>query len=96
VAERLVSAFLAYAVAVAAFIACAAWLPDAIKAVAFALAVPLFIVFKPLSPLFIRFGLMEGEWLRLPSAGGILLGAVLYAVPLYAIARAARRLRQSR
>jgi len=54
-------------------------------------AAPLFFLFQPLYPLFAGFGWIEGEWWRLPTPTGFVVGTVIYAAALWAATRLAAK-----
>jgi hypothetical protein len=41
---------------------------------------PLIFISMPLWPLYEKIGLMEGDWIRLPTMSGLVLAALLFAV----------------
>jgi hypothetical protein len=60
-------------------------LPPSIDIIIQLIIAPMFFIFRPFYPLLNRLGLMEGEWWRLPSLGGMVLSCVVYAAFLYIV-----------
>jgi hypothetical protein len=67
--------------------------PRPVETVLSVIAFPLFVIFVPLYPVFERVGMMAGEFWRLPSTTGLVLGTVLYAAVAYLVASALMRRR---
>lgn len=49
------------------------------------IAAPLLYIFKPIYPILRPLGMVEGEWMRLPTLGGMVIGSLIYGIIIFAI-----------
>lgn len=50
-------------------------------------AIPLMFMFRPLYPLFESMNMLEGEWWKMPTPSGMVIGFVVYGTVLLAIGK---------